>query len=108
MDAFSGYSYALRQVPQLGKSPHLNRTGSNSIGSHCPFRGGRNETYRRIDPVMTGMFKLGRYWIGTRLSSEPAFAESRGADKTLPSWHALIFAVGTGIYTAAVKFPSNA
>jgi hypothetical protein len=40
------------------------KTGQQLDRSHCPARGGMNETNNRIDPVMTGTFKFAGLQLG--------------------------------------------
>ena len=42
------------------------KNGQQLDRSHCPFRGGMNETYNRMDTGMTEMFKLEGLQLGKR------------------------------------------
>jgi hypothetical protein len=42
------------------------KNGQQLDRSHCPFRGGMNETYKRIDPVEDSMFKLEGLQLGNQ------------------------------------------
>jgi hypothetical protein len=45
--------------------PHIpKKNGQQLDKSHCPFRGGMNETYKGIDPVRVVMFKPERLQLG--------------------------------------------
>jgi hypothetical protein len=43
------------------------KNGQQLNRRHCPFRGGMNETYKRIDPVRVVMFNFVGLHLGNQL-----------------------------------------